>query len=500
MEEKENNLLENEIIQVDDSQKGKVNKGISSDALKVIIDTHNSALLNAASSTYDPVNMAHALEGLSKEDLLFFFKSVKSDDSAEIFTYLDQDTKEEVVSAFSSVELHAIVDSMATDDLVDFVDDLPANLTNKVLKATSPEDRAKIGIYLNFKDDSAGTLMTPEYLSAKDDFTVKQTIDKIKKYGQDMETIWEIFIVDRTRRLVGTISLDKLLEAEPEEKISEIMTNDYVSVKVNTDQEIVLQAFKKYDKSVIPVTNSQDRMLGIITFDDVMDIQSQEDQEDAQLKAGVLPTDTPYLKTKIFHLVKSYGLWLIILLVLNTFTSMVLSRLQSMGTLLLTPVLISFLPSIMGTNGNASDQTATVTIRELALGNISTKNYFKAIRKELLASLITASILAIFSFGWMLVELYSGLISLDSKDMLVINNSFYNGNKNIFFLSISLLVALTFFITNIFSKLLGMTLPIVAKKIHLDPAVMSQPIISTILDIVSIAMYFLLSLLIIKVV
>lgn len=496
-ENKDINNLHNEEIEADQSLSPKVNRELSSSALKVIIDTHSTAVLNTIAKTYDPTNIAHALEGLSQEDLLFFFKSVNSDDSAEIFTYLEQETKESVVQAFSSSELHKIVDSMATDDLVDFVDELPANLIHKVLMATSPEDKAQINAYLNFKEDSAGTLMTPEYMSVRDTDTVKTALAKIKKYGEKMETIWEIFVVDSTRKLVGSITLDKLVEADKDEVTGDIMTNIAVAVQVNTDQEIVLQYFRKYDVAVIPVTNASNRMLGIITFDDAMDVANDENTEDTMISSAVIPNDTPYLKTSIIKLVKSYGIWLILLLVLNTFTSMVLSYLSALGPLLLIPVLTAFLPTVMGTNGNASDQTATVTVRELALGNITTKNYFKAMWKELRASLITASLLAIFAFGWILVELYSGLISLTVRDTAIID-SICSGNRNVFFLMIAALVSLTFLVTTTLAKLLGISLPVLAKLVHLDPAVMSQPVISTILDIISIVFYFLFSTLIFR--
>ena len=494
-EEKENEFITDEEIQADVNETPKVNRALSSSALKVIIDTHNSAILNATAHTYDPINIAHALEGLPQEDLLFFFKAVNSDDSAEIFTYLEQETKESVVQAFSSSELHNIVDAMATDDLVDFVDELPTNLINKVMRATSPEDRAQVTAYLNFKDGTAGTLMTPEYLSVRDSDKVKDAIAKIRKYGQEMETIWELFVIDHSRRLVGTVTLDKLLESDENELMSVVMANDFVSVQVNTDQEVVLQAFRKYDVSVIPVTNSAQRMLGIITFDDAFDVADDENTEDTQITSAVLPSDTPYLKTSVFKMVKNYGVWLIILLVLNTFTSMVLSYLEALGPLLVIPALTAFLPTIMGTNGNASDQTATVTVRELALGNITTRNYFKAMWKEFRAAIITSLILATVSFGWILVELYSGMIKLSERDISVIGNLF-SGNKNMFFLAISTLVSLTFFVTTTLAKLLGISLPVLAKKMRLDPAVMSQPVISTILDILSIVFFFLFSLLI----
>ncbi len=480
-----------EEIQADSTIQGKVNHPLNPDFLKATIHNRNTKILNVTVHSYDPVNVAKAVETLEAEDLLFFFKAVNSDDSAEVFTYLEQETKEKVISAFTSSELHELVDNMSTDDLVDFVDDLPANLISKVLKATNPEDRARVSAYLNFKDDSAGTLMTPEYLQVRDTETVKNAIDKIRSLGKDMETIWEIFIVDSSRKLVGTLTLDKLLENEDDTKLEEIMKNDFVSVNINTDQEVVLKAFRKYDVSVIPVTNNQHRMLGIITFDDAMDVASDEVTEDSQISSAVIPNDEPYLKTKIWKLVRNYAVWLVVLLILNTFTSMTMSYLETPLQLSF-PLLIAFLTSIMGTNGNASDQTATVTVRELALGNITTKNYFKAAFKELRSSALTSLILSVFAFGWMLVELYTGMVSLTTTDTSVLM-TFFNGDRNMMFVLVSLVVSLTFFITIILAKMIGVSLPVLAKLIHLDPAVMSQPVISTILDILSIVVYFSLS-------
>lgn len=495
LETKINNEVEYE---VDETQVAKVKKVITYDFLKTIIDAHNSALLDLTAKTYDSLNIANELEKMSKEDILFFFKTVNSDTSAEIFTYLSSEAKEKVIEAFTSNDIRELVDSMATDDLVDFVDELPANLMEKILRSVSSEDRENVKAFLNLKKDTAGSLMTVEFMSIKQNFTVKEALNQIKKYGKSCETIWKLFVIDETRRLVGTINLDKLIESDDDEILSDIMTNDFVSVFINTDQEVVLQAFRKYDTSVIPVIKNDNRMVGIITFDDIMDIQTKEDQEDIMLQAGVIPTKEPYLKTKILKLVKNYGIWLIILVILNTFTSMVLSSVQGIGPLLLVPVLVAILPSVMGTNGNSSDQTCTVTIRELALGNITTKDYFKVMRKELRASLITALILAVFSFGWILVELYTGIVSINEVDLEVLNTS-YASNQNAFFLSIAGLVATTFLASTVISKLLGVSLPMLAKKIHLDPAIMSQPIVSTILDIVTILIYFGLALLFIRI-
>lgn len=482
-----------EEIEVDSKIKGAVKNLLKPEFLKAVIDNKNTAVLNATVKSYDPHNVANALEELSDEEIVFFFRAVVPDISAEIFTLIDQKHKNRVVQAFSSKELQDLVDEMQTDNLVDFVDELPANLVTKVLRAASPGSRSQINVYLKFKDDTAGTLMTPEYLSVRDTATVKEAIEKIRRFGKDMETVWEIFIIDATRRLVGTLTLDKLLEADSSDILRSIMKDDFVSVSSDTDQEIVVKAFRQYDISVLPVTNKEQRMLGIITFDDVIDIANAEDTEDIQLTSQVIPTDKPYLDRSIFQVVKSYAIWLLILVFLDTFISMTLSYLQK--PLNVVPLLIAFLPAIMGTNSNSADQTCTVIIREIALGNVTPKNYWKVVKKEVTSALITGLILAVFSFGWTMLELNTKLVTLGGENNLnqQMIDRFYGGNTQLFFAAIAAVLSLTLIIVIIIAKWLGVTIPLLAKRFKLDPAVMSGPLLSTILDIVSIIVYLLVS-------
>lgn len=483
-------INDNEEISVDSNIKPAINNILSLETLRSILNTHKPKILNSTIQSYGPANVAQAVAKLDQKELLFFFRTVDSDDSAEVFAYLPQDIKEEICKAFSNSELQELLSKMANDDMFDFVDELPSNLLKTLLKRVSKEEAAIIKRYQGFKEDSAGTIMTTEYLTVRENDTVKYAIDKIRKKGQEAETIWEIFIVDETRTLVGTLTLDKIVEANEDEKLKDIMKTDFIFVNLNTDQEVVLKAFKQYDVSVIPVTDKNKRIVGIITFDDAMDVASEEMTEDTQISSAVLPSSAPYLKTRLWLLVRNYAVWLVILLCLNTFTSMTMSYLEEPLTAI--PLLTAFIPSIMGTNGNASDQTATVTVRELALGNITTKNYFKAAFKELKASFITAIILSIIAFGWTLVEIYTGMISLTSVDKTLLE-TVYSGNANAFYISVAGLISITYLITIVLAKLLGVSLPVLAKAVHLDPAVMSQPVISTILDILSIVVYFLLS-------
>ena len=497
MRKKVDNIIAHDIeeVKLDSSLKAKVNREISKETMDTILASRNTRLLNTMAETYEPYNIASALSSVDQEGLLFFFKSVNPDNSADIFAELDQDQKEEVVKAFTSKELYQLVEELEIDDLVDFVDELPSNLISKVLKATSKEEREQINYILKFEEDSAGRLMNPEFLYVEESLTVKEVIQKIKKEGQDKETVWKTFVVDNTRKLVGTINLDKLLISDEKEIIKDVMDLDVVSVTTSTSALDIVKVFKKYDISILPVTNSQKRVLGLITYDDLIDLVQEQNTDDILHTAQTMSDTTPYLKRSIFNLVKSYAIWLVILLVLDTFIAMVLSNFDQ--PLHAIPLLVAFLTPLMASNSNAADQTATVIIRELALGNITPKEYFKLSYKELKTAAITGIMLGLFSFTWILFELYTGIVKADISDIAIINNSYF-GNKNIFYLSLAGLNGLAAFISVIFAKLLGVSIPLLAKKIKLDPAVMSQPVISTILDIISIIIYFLLAQLIMK--
>lgn len=472
------NLIVDEEFKVDDSLKAKVNHSITSDALSTIIRMKNTAILNQIAASYNPHNIVDALTDLNDEDLLFFFKTVNSDDSAEIFTLLSQEKKEEVVKAFSSQELQDLIEELQTDNLVDFVDELPSNLVNKVLQVTKKSDRKRIYKYLNFEEGTAGTLMTSEYLDIEENKTIGECLNKIRKIGQDKETIWKIFVVNDTRVLKGSITLDVLLENDENILVSEVMNPEVVSVFTSTDEEVVLRQFRKYDISILPVVNQQNRILGIITFDDIIDVANIENTEDIQLQAGVLPTSKPYLEISSISLFKSYAIWIVIMVFLDTFISIAISYLQQ--PLLSIPVLITLLPSIMGTSGNSADQTSTVSIRELALYDLKGKKYWKFFFKEFQAALFTGLIVFITSFLWTYLELKTGIIG--TRDYTAIET-----------FKIVMTVSTTFLITIVLGKMIGVLVPKFAKKIHIDPAVITSPIVSTLIDIISIVSFVLVA-------
>lgn len=441
----------------------------------------------------DPAMVAESLAGLSRTERMFFFKALPGDDTADVFSYLDFDVRKDIVSSFSDQETQKIMSNLSTDDLVDFVDDLPSNLVTKVLASCSAEDRRMVNAFLKYEPDSAGALMTTEYFAFKEGLTCGEALALAKASGPKEETLWTAFVLDATRRLSGTINLDKLIFSRPDTPLVNVMDDDFVSVSVGTDQEVVARTFAKYDLAVLPVVDKEKRMLGIITFDDAMDVVEREATEDVQRSSAVAVTAKPYLRMSIWGLARSYCVWLVALLALNTFTSMVLSRIQAniiFSQIL--PLLIAFIPTLNGTCGNASDQTSTVVTRELALGNIRPRDYLRVMGRETRAALLTALAVSVFSFGWVLLELYGSILKTDGTLGLLAGDSI-----DVVYVAIAGLVSLSFVVGVVFAKWLGVTLPIAADVVHIDPATMSQPLISNILDIVAMAVFLGLSMVII---
>lgn len=321
--------------------------------------------------------------------------------------------------------------------------------------------------------------MTSEYVEIKKTATAKEALDKIKSIGKGAETVATTFVVDESRKLIGTLSLEELVFAKDDTPITEIMNTDYTEVYTNTDQEEVARIFKKYDIPVLPVVNTEGRLLGIITFDDVMDVIEEENTEDLQKMAAITPVDTPYLKTGVFKLAKSRVVWLLVLMLSATLTGLLLNNFESL--LMVVPVLTVFVPMLMDTSGNAGNQTTTVVTRALALGEVKLSDYPKVLWKEFRVALITGLFISAFNFIWIFIELKTGIIDATG------------GATNYPEWLLALLVSLTMYLIIVMAKTLGSSLPMLAKLIHLDPALMAGPLITTILDVSSLAVYFLLA-------
>ena len=435
--------------------------------------------------TIPNIDIAEALE--DEEDvkvLLYIFRVVNNEYGADFFAELTAEQQESVINAFSDKELVALLNELYADDITDTLQQLPANIVSRVLKACPKDMRNDVNRLLNYKDHTAGSIMTTEYIEMKEDVQVKDAIETIRKKGRDAETVYTIFVRDNRRTLTGTVDLDDLIFAEEDKVLSDIMNKDFVTCNVNDDQEDVAKIFKRYDLTALAVVNDEDKIIGIITIDDVVDIMEEETSEDIARMANITDMSDPYLKTPIFKLVLKCVPWILVLMVLQVFSTMILSGFE--GEIAKFAILAVFTPLIMDAGGNSGGQTTTMIVRSLSLDEFSLRDYGRVVWKEMRVAAIIGSIVAVFAFGWLMLEMSVGIVnieSLSSADSLSITQAK---------LLIAALVGSTLFVTMIISRLVGCSLPFLAKLIHLDPAVMCGPITTTVVDIVSLITYFLI--------
>lgn len=413
----------------------------------------------------NPVDIAEFLGEIDNVYLLSVFRLLPKDISAEVFSYLDTEEAEHIVRSITDKELCVLVDDMFIDDTVDFLEEVPANVVNRVLRAADPETRQTINKYLRYDEDSAGSIMTNEMVQLHTHFTAKQAIENIRKTATDKETIYTCYCVDAQRKLVGTVELKDLLLCDEDTKVGEIMDekNQIISVFTSDDQEDVADLARKYDLLSVPVTDKEGRLVGIITIDDIVDIIEQENTEDFEKMAAMHPNDDTYIKTGVFKMAKNRILWLAILMISATFTGQLMSQKESLLSNWV--FLTTAIPMLMDTSGNAGNQVSTLMIRGLALGEIKIKDYFKVLFKEFRVAIICASILVVLNFGRMFL-MHNG----DIKQYLVVSAALF----------IAILIA----------NAIGCSLPILMKLIHLDPALMAGPMMTTILDVTTLAVYF----------
>ena len=461
------------------------NKNILRQWVLSAINNKSGKQLKEIFETIPNIDIAEAIVDVEDpKQLLYIFRVVGSEYSAEFFAELTPEQQEIVINAFSDKELIDLISDSYADDIVDTIEEMPANIVNRVLKACPKDLRKDVNRLLNYKENTAGSVMTTEYIEMKESVTVKEAIDIIREKGKDAETVYTVFVRDNSRTLVGTVELSDLIFAKDDEKLEDIMDKDFVSCNVNDDQEDVAKKFKRYDLNAMAVVNSENKIVGIITIDDVVDIMEQEVSEDIAHMAAITDMEDPYLKTPTLKLVLKCVPWIIALMVLQVFSTIVLSSFEEIiGQF---AILAVFTPLIMDAGGNSGGQTTTMIVRSLSLDEFSRKDYGKVIWKELRVASIIASIVAVFSFGWLMLEMSVGIVKTDSLVAL--------GRDNIYadMALVALLVSSTLFVTMIISRLVGCSLPFVAKLFKLDPAVMCGPITTTVVDIVSLLTYFLL--------
>ncbi|MDD7194533.1 MAG: magnesium transporter [Oscillospiraceae bacterium] len=414
------------------------------------------------------VDTAQLIEELESKDRLLVFRVLPKDISAEVFAYLEPEIQAELVRTINDAELERLLDEMFLDDTVDFLEEVPANVVTRVLAHSDPETRRLINRFLKYPDDCAGSLMTIEMVQLHTSFTAAQAIEHIRKTGVDKETVYTCYCTDRERHLLGSIPLLSLLLCDENELVGDIMEDDAQLISVNTldDREEVADIVKKYDLLSVPVVDNENRLVGIITVDDIVDVIEEETTEDFEKMASLAPSDNEYLKTGVLKLAKNRIPWLLILMISGTFTGKIIEGYEILlsGFVALT----ASMPMLMGTSGNAGQQISTLMIRGLAVGEIEIRDYFKVVFKELRVAAICGFILAVANVGRMYL--------------------FCDGTIDVY-----LVVSLAMFFAVIVAKLIGCSLPIFAKLIRLDPALMAGPLISTLLDMITLSIYFALA-------
>lgn len=411
----------------------------------------------------NPVDIAALIEEFPKDERTKIFRLLPKSLAADVFSYLPIELEQDIIIALSDKEAGHILDNLNADDAADLIDEMPANVVKKLLANADPETRRDINHLLQYPDDSAGSIMTVEFMDLKESYTVEQSLRKIRMEGIDKETINTCYILNPHRRLLGAISLRRLLLSDPVEKMSNIMEDHVISVSTQTDQEEVAQLFQKYDFTSIPVVDSEERLVGIITVDDIVDILQQEATEDIEKMAAITPTDKPYMKTGVLETWKKRIPWLLILMISATFTGRIISHYEA--ALASYVVLTAFIPMLMDTGGNAGSQASVSIIRGLSLNEIDYSDTIKILFKELLVGILIGATLAVANFVKLLI--------IDRVSV-----------------TIAIVVCLTLIVTVIFAKLVGCSLPVLAKRLGFDPAVMASPFITTIVDALSLMMYF----------
>lgn len=409
-----------------------------------------------------PADVAQMFEDMDKREISLLFRLMPKEQAAETFVELEADNQEALIKAFSDNELKEVLDELYLDDAVDIVEEMPANVVRRILQNTDEATRKMINEILKYPKDSAGSIMTIEYVNLKENMTVADAFQTIRRTGIDKETIYSCYVTDQNRYLKGIVSAKGLLLSESDALISEIMNDDVISVLTTDDREEAAQKLQMYDLLAMPVVDHENRLVGIITIDDAIDVIEQEATEDIEMMAAITPTDKPYLKTGVFETWWKRIPWLLLLMISATFTSVIINRYD---TALATLGLAAFMPMLMGTGGNAGSQASVAVIRALSLGEVEMGDIFRIVWKELRVSILCGVTMAAATFGKLLL--------IDRPTTMT-----------------AVVVSLTLVATIVTAKLVGCILPVLAKRVGFDPAVMASPFITTIVDALSLIIYF----------
>lgn len=427
-----------------------------------LIENKNFNDLKKYLQSVNSADLPTLFEELDDEKMPIIYRLLPKEKAAEAFAEFDSDIQEKLINAFSDTELKYVVNELFMDDAVDLIEEMPANVVKRILKNIKSEDRKIINELLNYPEDSAGSIMTTEFIDLKENMTVEKALEKIKRIGLEKETIYNCYVLDNSRKLTGTVNLKSLVISEKDVVIKDIMETNVITVTTLEDQEVVAKMFDKYNFLAIPVVDTENRLVGIVTIDDALDVLQDEVAEDFEKMAAITPNEDTYFKTSVFKHAKNRILWLLILMISATLTGTIITHYEEAFATI--PILVAFIPMIMDTGGNCGSQSSTLIIRGLAVDEIRLKDFFKALWKEIRVAILVGLVLA----------LANGIrIFIQYKD-----------------LKLSLVVGCTLIATVCMSKALGCCLPMLSKKLKLDPAIMAAPLITTIVDTCSVLIFF----------
>ena len=435
--------------------------------LDALLEANKKAELRGALNMLNEVDIAEYLETLDNERVLMVFRLLPKDVAADVFSYMDNDQRTRIMEALGDEEAMRIIDDMFVDDAVDFLEELPAGVVKRMLANCDEKRRELLNQFLRYPENSAGRIMTIEYVEFHVGVTVGQAMAEIRRTAPDKETINTLYILDDRRELLGTVALRKLLLANDDKKVEDLMNTQVISVRTTDDQELVADTVRKYDLLSIPVVDHENRLVGIVTVDDIVDVIEEENTEDFEKMAAMLPSDDEYLKTSVVKLAKNRLPWLLILMISATFTGMIITHFENVlaNSASIGVALVACIPMLMDTGGNCGAQASTLAIRGLALGEIEIRDVGKILWKEFRVALMLGVVLALVNF------LRIWFLTPYDKD-------------------VAFVVSLAMFFTVIIAKAIGCTLPLLAKAVHLDPALMASPIITTLVDAASLTILF----------
>ena len=448
----------------------ELDSGVFMQHIEELVDRKRWPELREILRLLEPADIALILTELPLDRLPLLYRLLPKELAAEVFVEMEADAQGILISSFSDAELREVLSELYVDDTVDIIEEMPATVVKRILSQADPETRRSINEILQYPEDSAGSVMTTEFVDLKQDMTVQDAIQRIREIGVDKETINICYVTDKRRRLLGIVSIRTLLLAQWEDLVGDIMETNYISVTTTDDKEEVAQALSRYDFLAMPVVDKECRLVGIITIDDAMDVIEEAVTEDIELMAAMMPTDKPYLRTGVWETVKSRIPWLMLLMLSATFTGIVITGFES--SLATCSVLISFIPMLMGTGGNCGNQSSVAVIRSLSLNEVNFHDFFRVLWKEARVALVCGTLLSIANFV---------------KLLLVDRWLMHNPEVTV---PVALVICLALLCTVFCAKSVGCLLPLLAEKIGLDPAVMAAPFISTIVDVLSLVIYF----------